>query len=128
LVLGDTFSNVANIYFDYNFPIVTNNFTTNIQNALGTQQNYIVNDINLGTQQNYIVNDINTYPNPVYNVLHFKTENKIIKVEVYDVLSRMISTNPVIDNKVDLSDLKNGSYILKLFTTKGVATTKIIKA
>ena len=115
LVLGDTFSNVANIYFDYNFPIVTNNFTTNIQNALGTQQNYIVNDIN-------------TYPNPVYNVLHFKTENKIIKVEVYDVLSRMISTNPVIDNKVDLSDLKNGSYILKLFTTKGVATTKIIKA
>jgi Leucine-rich repeat (LRR) protein len=115
LVLGDTFSNVANIYFDYNFPIVTNNFTTNIQNTLGTQQNYIVNDIN-------------TYPNPVYNVLHFKTENKIIKVEVYDVLSRIISTNPVIDNKVDLSDLKNGSYILKLFTTKGVATTKIIKA
>lgn len=115
LVLGDTFSNVANIYFDYNFPIVTNNFTTNIQNALGTQQNYSVNDIN-------------TYPNPVYNVLHFKTENKIIKVEVYDVLSRIISTNPVIDNKVDLSDLKNGSYILKLFTTKGVATTKIIKA
>ncbi len=24
LVLGDTFSNSANIYFDYNFPIVTN--------------------------------------------------------------------------------------------------------
>ncbi len=31
LQIGDTFSNLANIYFDYNFPIVTNIETTSIQ-------------------------------------------------------------------------------------------------
>ncbi len=30
LSVGDTFSNDAAIYFDYNFPIITNNFTTTI--------------------------------------------------------------------------------------------------
>jgi hypothetical protein len=114
LVIGNTFSNSANIYFDYNFPIETNNYTTIIQNSLDLQENDYLNHI--------IV-----YPNPVKDILHFKTEYNIIKIEVYDIVGRIISSNSVEENKVDLRELKTGNYILKLFTEKGILNTKIIK-
>lgn len=114
LVLGNTFSNLANIYFDYNFPIVTNNFTSTIQNALSIDENNFNNDISV-------------YPNPVKNMLQFKTEAAILKVEVYDITGRIISSKSINENKIDLSELKTGNYILKLYTEKGITNTKIIK-
>ena len=114
LVVGDTFSNQVNIYFDYNNPIITNNYVTTIQNSLSSQENNFINDISI-------------YPNPVKNILHFKSENKISKVEVYDVMGRKLSSNSVNENKIDLSDLKIGNYILKLYTEKGLINTTIIK-
>ena len=114
LVVGNTFSNSANIYFDYNFPIVTNNYTTTIQNTLGLQENYFINDIV-------------AYPNPVKDFLNFKTEHNILKVEVYDIAGRILSSNSISENKIDLSELKTGNYILKLYTEKGIMNTKIMK-
>ena len=108
LVVGNTFSNSANIYFDYNFPIVTNNYTTTIQNTLGIQE-------------------IDVYPNPVKDFLNFKTEYNIFKIEIYDIAGRKLSSNSVHENKIDLSDLKTGNYILKLYTENGIINTKIIK-
>ncbi|CAM3864320.1 Secretion system C-terminal sorting domain-containing protein [Flavobacterium branchiophilum] len=114
LVVGNTFSNSANIYFDYNFPIVTNNYTTTIQNTLGLQENDFINNISV-------------YPNPVKNILNFKTEHNVSKVEVYDIAGRILSSNSISENKIDLSELKTGNYILKLFTEKGIMNTKIMK-
>ncbi len=114
LIVGDTFSNSANIYFDYNFPIVTNNYTTSIQNTLGLQENDFINNISV-------------YPNPAKNILYFKTEHNISKIEVYDIAGRILSSNSVRENKIDLSELKTGNYILKLYTEKGIMNTKIIK-
>ena len=114
LVVGDSFSNSANIYFDYNYPIVTNNFTTTIQNTLGSNENNFNNDII-------------SYPNPVKNILFFKSENKIIKAEIYDVIGRIISSNTVSENKIDLNNLKSGNYILKIYTESGILNSKIIK-
>jgi uncharacterized repeat protein (TIGR01451 family) len=114
LVVGDIFSNSASIYFDYNFPIVTNNYTTTIQNTLGLQENDFINNISV-------------YPNPVKNILNFKTGHNISKIEVYDIAGRILSSNSVRENKIDLSELKTGNYILKLYTEKGIMNTKIIK-
>lgn len=114
LVVGNTFSNSANIYFDYNFPIVTNNYTTTIQNTLGLQENDFINNISI-------------YPNPVKDILNFKTERNISKVEVYDIAGRILSSNSIRENKIDLSELKTGNYILKLYTEKGLMNTIIIK-
>jgi Leucine-rich repeat (LRR) protein len=114
LVVGNTFSNSANIYFDYNFPIITNNYTTTIQNTLGLQEN----DFD---------SDIVAYPNPVKDVLNFKTENNIIKIEIYDIAGRIISSNSIFENSIDLRELKTGNYILKLYTESGIINGKIVK-
>jgi hypothetical protein len=112
LIVGDTFSNSANIYFDYNFPIVTNNYTTTVQNTLGLQENDFMNDIV-------------AYPNPVKDFLKFKTKHNISKIEVYDIAGRILSSNSVSENEIDLSELKPGNYVLKIYTEKGIINTKI---
>lgn len=114
LVVGNTFSNKANIYFDYNFPIVTNNYTTTIQNTLGLQENDFINDII-------------AYPNPVKDFLNFKTQHTILKIEIYDIAGRKLRSSSVSDNKIDLSELKAGNYILKIDTEKETMNTKIVK-
>ena len=114
LVVGNTFSNSANIYFDYNFPIVTNNYTTTVQNTLGLQENDFINKISV-------------YPNPVKIYYKFQNRTYISKVEVYDIAGRILSSNSVSENKIDLSNFKTGNYILKLYTEKGITNTKIIK-
>ncbi len=114
LVAGDTFSNLASIYFDYNSQIDTNNYITTIQNPLGLQENEVVNTISI-------------YPNPVKDMLHFQTKENVFKIEVYDVAGRIISSKAILENKVNLSELKTGNYFLKLYTEKGITNTKIIK-
>lgn len=114
LVAGDTFSNSANIYFDYNFPIITNNYTTTIQN-------------NLSLQENDFIANISAYPNPVKDLLNFKAEQNILKVEVYDIAGRILSSNSISGNKIDLGELKTGNYILKIYTEKEITNIKIIK-
>ncbi|WP_291131331.1 DUF7619 domain-containing protein [Flavobacterium sp. UBA7682] len=113
LVVGNSFSNSVNIYFDYNFPIVTNNYTTTIQNPLEINQNELPS--------------IRFYPNPVKDILHFNTTENVMKITVYDVAGRIVSSNAVIENKIDLSGLKNGNYILKIDTETGTMHTKLIK-
>lgn len=47
LVEGDTVNNIADIYFDYNFPIVTNDYVTtinNTSNVLAAKFNYTASD------------------------------------------------------------------------------------
>ncbi|MBC7523472.1 MAG: T9SS type A sorting domain-containing protein [Flavobacterium sp.] len=113
LIVGDTFSNQVNIYFDYNNPIVTNNYVTTIQT--------------LGINQNDLKETIAIYPNPVKDILEFKTIENVSKVEIYDISGRILSSKSVTENKLNLSDLKSGNYILKLYTEKGIINSKIIK-
>lgn len=114
LALGNTFANLANIYFDYNLPIVTNNFVTTIQNTLDTSEAEVKKDLMI-------------YPNPVQDILVCTSDEKIINAFIYDVAGRMIRTVSFNDNKTDIKDLQAGTYILKINMKSGSKTTKFIK-
>ncbi|MCF6131854.1 T9SS type A sorting domain-containing protein [Flavobacterium wongokense] len=113
LTNGTTFSNSANIYFDYNAPVVTNTFVTTIQN--------------LGMDDSAIHPKLVAYPNPVKDNLHFETTIEITKAEIYDVSGRVIITSGVSNNTINLSALKTGNYIVKIFTGNEVMYAKVIK-
>jgi len=91
------------------------------------QNTTITNNCTLGLQENDLNNNISSYPNPVEDYLNFKTELKINKVEVYDIVGRILSSKSINENKIDLSELKTGNYLLKLYNEKGIMNTKIIK-
>ena len=115
LVLGDTFTNNANIYFDYNFPITTNTYTTTVA-ALSTQ------DYDFG---NYFT----LYPNPAKNVLNIQAKQglAINSIEIYNQLGQIVMavTNAV--NTVDVANLASGTYFVKINTEKGSANAKFVK-
>lgn len=115
LAIGDSFNNTANIYFDYNAPIVTNTYTTTVQNILATSE--IDNDKAL----------FSIYPNPVNAILSVKTEAKITKAEIYDATGRIVLSTGVKNNSIDVSSLSKGNYIVKFFINNKTVTQKFIK-
>lgn len=115
LVLGDSFSNTANIYFDYNAPIVTNIYTTTVANILGTSE------ISAGIEQ------MEFYPNPVENFINFKGKESVIKIEIYDASGRIVFSKGVKNNVTDVSGLKTGNYFLKIYTKDQYYINKMVK-
>lgn len=115
LTMGDSFSNIAKIYFDYNHPIITNNFTTTVRNVLATSE--VSKDSDIAT----------IYPNPVQDVLNIKSKDTVIKAEIYDANGRMISSTSVTGNSLNVSELTKGNYIIKLFTKDKTVIQKFIK-
>ncbi|MGL2966132.1 DUF7619 domain-containing protein [Flavobacterium sp. XGLA_31] len=115
LVLGDTFSNTANIYFDYNFPIVTNTATTTIA-ALGSQ------DFEFSTL-------FSLSPVPTKNNLTITTKQKLVisSISIYNTLGQLVQVNTNPNETIDVSGLKSGSYCLKIVSDKGTTSSKFVK-
>jgi pectate lyase len=67
------------------------------------------------------------YPNPVSRELNISSDKTIQKVEVYNLSGALVNTQQGNSNTVDMSNLANGSYLLKVFTENGVTTKIIIK-
>ncbi len=115
LIVGNTFTNNANIYFDYNFPITTNTYTTTVA-ALSTQ------DFDFGTY-------FTLYPNPAKEVLNIESKQdvNINSVEIYNQLGQIVMATTNAINTIDLADLASGAYFVKVNTEKGSANTKFVK-
>lgn len=114
LNIGDSFSNEANIYFDYNAPIVTNNETTIVQEDLSTAEFKLIN--------------VKVYPNPTTD--YFKIDNlsglDIKAIELYHISGKKIkqySTSEI----YEVNDLSSGIYFIKIKTSKTETNIKLIK-
>lgn len=112
LVAGNTFSNTASIYFDYNAPIVTNTATTTLQ-ALGAS------DFDFDRY-------FTIWPNPASNILHIKGTPEVRSAQVYDLNGRLLSSS-LHTNDVDVTKLAIGTYLLKVHTEKGDAAVRFVK-
>jgi len=117
LAVGDSFENEANIYFDYNFPILTNKATSTFKT--------------LGTQDFEFSNYFNVFPNPAIDILNIgmKKSIEVESMSVYDILGQLVIVVPDAQKvlKIDVSKLTTGNYFLKMNTNKGASTVKFIK-
>lgn len=100
LAVGNTFSNTATIYFDYNAPIITNTHTTTVENVLAVQEN----GISAG---------ISVYLNPATDFIIIDSKEKIGKIQIFDIAGRLVLTTSGNANRIDIHQLKPGNYILK---------------
>jgi hypothetical protein len=117
LVVNDSFTNEANIYFDYNFPILTNKATSTFKT--------------LGTQDFDFASYFTLYPNPAKSDLNITAKETInVKsISVYNTLGQLVLvvTNADKVSKIDVSSLQAGNYFLQLKTDKGTSNTRFIK-
>lgn len=114
LVIGNAITNRANIYFDYNFPIVTNLASTTVT-ALGTNE--------------FENTSVAIYPNPARNHINISAKDTITSIQLFDSIGRLITTelNNSTETDLDLSLQQSGIYFVKVYTDKGVKVEKIIK-
>ncbi|QHI39248.1 hypothetical protein IMCC3317_46530 [Kordia antarctica] len=73
------------------------------------------------------LNKFSIYPNPVKNTLNINSQDAISNVAVYDLLGKMAISSTNVNNTLDVSELSNGVYIIKLTSNVGVSTKRFIK-
>ena len=115
LTINDMVTNNAKIYFDYNFPILTNDANTVFQ----TLSNAIpIKDVL-----------VKIYPNPTTNALNIETVSNLKSIDLYDVNGRILEINKLNHNRAvfDFSKYKSGLYFVKITTEDGSKIEKIIK-
>jgi uncharacterized repeat protein (TIGR01451 family) len=117
LVLGDTFSNTASIYFDFNSSITTNTTLTTVgvlSNADFAFASYF-----------------GLYPNPVKDKLNITNKNNIElkSIEIFNMLGQRVLIVPNAKDlpAIDVSSLKTGNYLIKINSDKGTSASKFIK-
>lgn len=86
----------------------------------------IVNGVGLN---NVDVNSLSfVYPNPAKDQVTIASSFNMERVELFNMLGQKVYENEVngIATSVNVSNLNNGTYIVKIFTEAGLATKKIV--
>jgi len=117
--VGSVIQNTAQIYFDFNFPIVTNTVSTAVTL--------------LSTKGFDAADDIVLYPNPAGAVLNIEAQSSFdtASVKIFNQLGQLVKTANNIGqsqtNTIAVGDLKTGTYFVQITTNKGTSTKKLIK-
>lgn len=83
----------------------------------------------LGTKENDISGQFLVYPNPVQNEINFSgTEIESAEILIYALDGKeILRKQNLTENKLDLSGLPSGNYIIKFILISGVYSTQFIK-
>ena len=116
LVVGDIFENNAEIFFDNNFPIVTNTAST-----------IIIKEPELVGQgdRKFL---LNVYPNPSYGVFTISSSDNIQAVNVYDAQGRLVHRDTFQSELTETVTplLDPGLYMVEVVTALGSEVTKAV--
>lgn len=116
LQLGDTFSNQADIYFDFNAPITTNEYVTTIA------------EDNLSITEFSSLN-ISLWPNPSEDYFTLESDSPLTGISIYDLEGRLIneiSTNST-SKSVDVRHFQAGLYLIKVHSSGRSQMLKFLK-
>lgn len=122
LPIGTVINNEADIYFDFNVPVITNN-ATHIINIEAYET-----VAGAGIKENSL-SDVSIYPNPVSDLLTIKTvTNKKLAYTFTDLMGKKILNGTLKNsNQVSIVSLKSGIYILNLIDGTSQKQFKIVK-
>lgn len=116
VVIGDVFANTADIYFDFNPPIITNTVHTEIIETVSTQS--------VSTHTSKL------YPNPVHNRLTIESELNMQLIQIYSINGDLLKTQPTQSKKttIDVAGLTKGLYFVKIEAEDGIRYLKFVKS
>lgn len=120
LPLGTEIHNYAQIYFDFNPPIFTNDA-------------WITYDLPSKplTISNQELGSFNVYPNPTKGIFTLESEkNRMIQqYEIMDVTGKVILNSKVNGSKteINLTAFEKGIYLVKIHTANGIEMKKVVK-
>ena len=71
---------------------------------------------------------ISIYPNPTNGMLNIASDNDIDAIEIYSALGEMVVNRRLASGRasIDMNNLPNGMYFVRVFTASGIETVKVI--
>ena len=118
LMIGDTISNSAGIYFDFNFPIITEQENTVVD------ENSSIHFISLNEGA------VQVFPNPTSEKVVVSSTLRINHIDLYDVnnslLRRFDFVNANTIANIDLGGYKAGLYVLHVQSDQGRHLSKVL--
>ncbi|MEA3495150.1 MAG: T9SS type A sorting domain-containing protein [Bacteroidota bacterium] len=123
LVQGDSFSNCAAIYFDYNAPVITEDLWLKVVDNKASLKEIDEKSV-----------EINLFPVPANNYVYIDIKSKYKEefvVEFYDLLGNIIYDSKVFINnkqrlKLDVSNVSAGMYLITVRSNKYQVTRKVL--
>lgn len=117
LVLGDDFSNQAEIFFDFNFPIITNLETTSVAVPASVSDNDLF--------------QVQLVPNPATNFVTISTNLDFRELTVYNTSGQVVLSHSlestVLNHDLKLESLTAGLYFLEVSNGEQSAIIKLLK-
>lgn len=122
--------NDYNLYLQGNSPAIDAGIANNAPNHdINRQTRPFGNAVDIGAYEytstnsifeNNSLSDFYIYPNPAKNSIYIENNNsqfKNIKIEIYTITGKLIKSNIVLSNNhiIDVSELQNGIYLMKLY-------------
>jgi len=133
--LSDQIRNTAQIYFDYNSPVATDQVvSTFARTRPGSPADSSRNGG--GTTADSSSSDLRLYPNPGHDHLYFLLAKNdpggAISLSVYDASGKAVITGSMVQapqtpGLIDISDLPQGLYYIRIKTTKNDYTKTFMK-
>ncbi len=77
--------------------------------------------------QNITAKKIAVYPNPVKDILNIRTEGKVQNVAIYNMIGQKINSVKTSSEKVDVSNLAKGIYVIQFTVDGKIQSTKFVK-
>lgn len=71
--------------------------------------------------------NISFYPNPCRDVIFINSNDKLSRISIYSLHGQLIKVIEYPENKIDVTDISSGTYILKLVQGDQIITRKFIK-
>ena len=114
-LVGDSITNKALIYFDYNNAVYTNT----VSNILSIP-NYVHELKNK--------NNLNIFPNPTQNLLYVRSTEKYKTIKIVDARGVLVKMHGAAYQKgIDVSTLQPGIYFIELINEAKTERVKFIK-
>ena len=111
LTVNSSVMQKADIFFDYNWPIVTNEATTTF--AILSMGDFVKD------------NSVTVSPNPSNGIVNISAKAEIKSVQLYDVQGRLLQAAN--GTTIDVSNRAAGLYFVKVMTAKGMKVEKLVR-
>ena len=115
-----------NLVFTYSFRYEDGLIYLDIVNEAGDVATFFTTTLN---NTNFEKIELALYPNPTSDVLYIETPQTTINtVEIFDVQGKSIKQTSITHtNNINVIDLANGMYFIKIATANGQVTRKFVK-
>ncbi|WP_165585023.1 T9SS type A sorting domain-containing protein [Chryseobacterium taiwanense] len=113
----------------------TNDNVVTISNVLSDKSNFFFAKLassacsTMSVEETSAEAGLQFYPNPVTDVLHIKSKNKLESFEIYSSVGQTVQRGGLQDTnaQITMSSLPTGVYYVKVKTEKAVVTEKVVK-